>query len=100
MFFKSNYTPFSLIKRNDIYFTDQQSNQGSKVEFSEEEEMLIKMVYNLVGDRLVDYKLYFLLPLFTFIPNFVIDLIIYEVPIKHNHSDAKLNTHKFENRIM
>ncbi|KEH29653.1 putative transcription factor MYB-HB-like family [Medicago truncatula] len=31
--------------------TDQQSNQSSKVEFSEEEEMLITMVYNLVGER-------------------------------------------------
>jgi len=40
-----------------MYFTDQQSNQGSKVEFSEEEEMLITMVYNLVGERLVELKL-------------------------------------------
>lgn len=31
--------------------TDKQSNQSSKVEFSEEEEMLITMVYNLVGER-------------------------------------------------
>ncbi|CAK8575498.1 unnamed protein product [Lathyrus sativus] len=31
--------------------TDQQSSQGSNVEFSENEEMLIAMVYNLVGER-------------------------------------------------
>ncbi|KAL5056345.1 hypothetical protein RYX36_037027 [Vicia faba] len=31
--------------------TDQQSSQGSNVEFSENEEMLITMVYNLVGER-------------------------------------------------
>lgn len=44
-----------------MYFTDQQSNQSSKVEFSEEEEMLITMVYNLVGERLVDLKLFIFL---------------------------------------
>lgn len=49
-----------LIKRNGMYFTDQQSNQSSKVEFSEEEEMLITMVYNLVGERLVDLKFFFI----------------------------------------
>ncbi|XP_058729604.1 MYB-like transcription factor ETC1 [Vicia villosa] len=31
--------------------TDQQSSTGSNVEFSENEEMLITMVYNLVGER-------------------------------------------------
>lgn len=75
-----------------MYFTDQQSNQSSKVEFSEEEEMLITMVYNLVGERLVDLKLFIFLFfnfLFTFIPNFVIDVIMYEVPNKHKHRTRK-----------
>nr|QSD99764.1 MYB family transcription factor [Melilotus albus] len=31
--------------------TDQQSSQTSTVEFSEDEEILITMVYNLVGER-------------------------------------------------
>lgn len=38
------------------FFADQQSSQGSNVVFSENEEMLITMVYNLVGERLVSLK--------------------------------------------
>ncbi|KAI5390011.1 hypothetical protein KIW84_075363, partial [Lathyrus oleraceus] len=31
--------------------TDQESSQDSNVEFSENEEMLITMIYNLIGER-------------------------------------------------
>lgn len=39
-----------MTQRIGLYFAEQ-SSQASKIEFSEDEEMLITMVYNLIGER-------------------------------------------------
>ncbi|CAK8575499.1 unnamed protein product [Lathyrus sativus] len=44
-------TSSNNVSADSTVFVDQQSSQGSNVEFSENEEMLIAMVYNLVGER-------------------------------------------------
>ncbi|XP_050893812.1 MYB-like transcription factor ETC1 isoform X1 [Lathyrus oleraceus] len=44
-------TSSNNVSADSTVFADQESSQDSNVEFSENEEMLITMIYNLIGER-------------------------------------------------
>lgn len=56
---------FHINDRSLEVFADQESSQDSNVEFSENEEMLITMIYNLIGERLVSLKFLFTTTFYT-----------------------------------